>query len=233
MKSFRFLVLGIALAAAVLVIFFSRTALVRFFQNLRFSILGAADSNFSYESYQNLKTQNAILTENAANGNNPVPAIASGRYHYRPARVFSDYPFNNYASLIVDLGSDDGMKSGMPVLSADGVLLGKITEVKRTQSEVETIFDPNWKSAVTFGTGRFKALLTGGPAPYLDLIPKEASAVVGDSVLNLASDFPMNLLVGKILSWESGENNIWFKAKLAPPVRFENLGKVMVVVDFP
>lgn len=233
MKYFRLLISGIALAAIVLIIFFSRTAVVHFFQNLRLSFLGAADSDFSYESYQNLKIQNEVLIQNSANGKNTVPVISLGRYHYKSANVFSDYPFNNYASLAVDLGADDGIKVGMPVLSHEGVLLGKVKEVRRTQSEIETIFDPNWRSAVVFGANRSKAVLIGGPAPYLDLISKEASAAIGDPVFNLAGNFPLNLLVGKILSWESGENNIWSKAKLEPLAHFENLGKVLVVIDFP
>lgn len=233
MKSFRVLVLGMAFVAVVLTVFFARAPIAHFFQNLRVLISGAADPDFSYQSYENLKMQNNVLIGNYMDNKGATSVSTGERYHYKTARVFSDYPFNNYASVIVDAGSDDGLKVGMPVLASEGVLIGRVKEVKRTQSEVETIFDPSWRSAAAFGPERVKALLVGGPAPYLDLVPKETSSTVGDVVFSLGKDFPLNLNFGKILGWESGENGIWSRAKLEPSVHFENLEKVLVVLDFP
>jgi len=233
MKSFRLLILSVAFVAIVLIVFFSRTTLVHFFQNFRLAFSGASDPGFSYESYGNLKAQNEVLTQNLSGAENANPVASADRYRVKEARVFSDYPFNNYAAITIDIGSDDGIKAGMPVLSAPGVLLGKIKDVKRTESEVETIFDPAWRSAVAFGANREKALLTGGPAPYLDLIPKNVSSTTGDAVMNLASSFPMNSLIGKILDWEEGGNGVWAKAKVEPPISFEDLRKVLVILDFP
>ncbi len=233
MKSFRVLILGLAFAAVILTVFFSRSALAHFFQNLRLLISGAADPNFSYESYENLKMRNNVLAQNYSSGKNGESALDASRYRYKTADVFSDYPFNNYASLIIDAGSDDGLKIGMAVLAGEGVLLGKIKEVGRTQSEAATIFDPNWRSAAAFGPDRSKALLVGGPAPYLDLISKEATLTAGDLVFSIAKDFPLNLNLGKILNWEAGEGGIWSRARLEPPVHFENLKKVLVILDFP
>ncbi len=233
MKSFRVLILGVTFVVLVLIVFLARAPLAHFFQNLRMLTFGAADPEFSYENYENLKMQNSVMIQNYANGEKPTQTLSADRYHYKTANVFSDYPFNNYASLAIDLGTEDGIKADMPVLASDGVLLGKIKNVSRTQSEVATIFDPNWRSAVAFGPDRVKALLVGGPAPYLDLIPKETTTTPGDLVVNLAKDFPLDLDVGKTLDFEPGGNGIWSRAKLEPPVRFENLEKVMVVLDFP
>ncbi len=233
MKSFRVLILGIAFVAVVLIVFLSRAALAHFFQNFRILLSGAADPEFSYENYQNLKMQNNVLAQSYADGKEPVQIFSAGKYHYKIADVFSDYPFNNYASLTIDLGTENGIKTDMPVLASEGVLLGKVKNVSRTQSEISTIFDPNWRSAAAFGSDRVKALLVGGPAPYLDLIPKEATTTPGDSVFNLAKDFPLNLNLGKTLDFEPGGNGIWSRAKLEPPVRFENIQKVMVILDFP
>jgi len=233
MKSFRILILGIAFAAVVLVVFLSRAPLAHFFQNIRIMAFGAADPEFSYESYENLKMQKDVLAQNYAIGEDLNQVSSAGRYRSEAADVFSDYPFNNYASLTLDRGSEDGIKVGMPVLASDGVLLGEIKSVSRTQSEAETIFDPNWRSAAAFGPDRVKALLVGGPAPYLDLIPKDATTTPGDPVFNLAKDFPLDLNLGKVLDFEPGGNGIWSKAKVEPPVRFENLEKVMVILNFP
>ena len=157
----------------------------------------------------------------------------SGEYRYESAGVFSDYPFNNYGSLVINAGADNGLKTGMPVLAAEGILIGRIKEVKKTQSEVATIFDPNWRSATAFGPDRVKALLVGGPAPYLDLVPREAVVNINDAIFNLAKDFPLNLNIGKVMGRSDEENGIWSRVKLEPPVSFENLKKVLVITDFP
>jgi cell shape-determining protein MreC len=233
MKSFRVLVLGIAFTVAIIAVFLFREPITHFFRNARILVSGAADPEFSYENWESLKMQNNVLAQNLAGGKEPTRVLSPGGYDYRVAGVYSDYPFNNYASLAIDLGTEDGVKVGMPVLASEGVLLGKIKSADRTRSEVATIFDPNWRSAAAFGVDRVKALLVGGPAPYLDLIPKEAAMVPGDAVFNLAKEFPLNLNLGKVLERDSGDGGIWSRAKVEPPVRFENLEKVMVVLNFP
>lgn len=233
MKSFRLLILGVAFLVVALVVFLSRGALLHFFGNLRLTFFGAADPDFSYENYASLKAQREFLIRNCTPQGNADISLSSGRFSYKEARVFSDYPFNNYSAISIDLGTDDGIRVGMPVLASEGVLLWKIKDVKRTESEVETIFDPNWRSAVAFGAARFKALLVGGPAPYLDLVSKNASSTVDDPVFNLAADFPINLLVGRILEWEGGESDVWNRAKVEPPASFEDLKKVLVITNFP
>ena len=230
MKSFRILVLSAAFAGFILVVFLFRSPLAGFFRNIRISFFGAADREFTYENYENLKMRNNLLAQSCLAG---APVSEEGRYEYRSAGVFSDYPFNNYASISIDFGAEDGLKPGMPVLASAGVLIGKVKEVRRTQSEVETIFDPNWRSAVAFGPDKTKALLVGGPAPYLDLIPKGAAANPGDVIFNLAKEFPINFNLGKILSLNSDEKDVWLRAKFEPPAHFENLKKVLVITNFP
>ena len=231
MKSFRILVLGAVFAGLVGAIFLFRQPLVGFFRNIRVVVFGAADPEFNYENWQNLKIQNGLLAQISAGAKEETPL--SGEYRYKIAGVFSDYPFNNYGSIVINAGADDGLKIGMPVLAAEGILIGRIKEVKKNQSEAATIFDPNWRSAAAFGPDRVKALLVGGPAPYLDLVPKDAVVKMNDAVFNLAKDFPLNLNIGKVIGRSDGENGIWSRVKLEPPISFENLKKVLVITDFP
>ncbi len=149
------------------------------------------------------------------------------------ARVFSDYPWSNRASLIIALGSADGIKENFPVLAADGVLLGKIKSVKRTQSEVLTIFDPAWRSSVAIGDSRTNALLKGGVAPHLELIPQDAKIIAGDGVLNLSSDLPINYRFGEITELKKSPKDVWFSAEIKVPYKLENLEKVIVLKNFP
>ncbi|MCL4404015.1 hypothetical protein M1432_01585 [Patescibacteria group bacterium] len=61
MRSFRFLVLGLALAVALGLAFFGRGAIVGFFGQWGRSLGASADRNFTYENFKNLETENAGL----------------------------------------------------------------------------------------------------------------------------------------------------------------------------
>ncbi len=160
-------------------------------------------------------------------------SVDHARYRILEAQVYSRYPFNNYASVSINAGSDDGVKEGMPVLAASGVLFGKVKTVERTRSEVETLFDPSWRSTVFVGDARTKAVFVGASSPYLDLIPKDASTTVGDTIVNGSPDFPMNLLVGSVAGLQGGTNTLWLQAKVNPSFQFDTLDRVYVVLNYP
>lgn len=180
---------------------------------------------------QELSLENESLKQQLASFT--ITREKNGQYHYKIARVYSEYPFNDAASIIVDIGSDDGIKVGMPVMVKEGVLLGKVKNVKRTQSEIETIFSPEWKMSVNIGKGMIKAVLNGSPTPNIDLIPIDESVSFGDEVTNSVSDFPMGALLGTISEINKNANDAWKKSPLKIPYKIEFLNTVLIIVDFP
>jgi len=150
----------------------------------------------------------------------------------RMARIYSRYPFADRSVLFVNQGSDNGIGKGMPVLSAKGILLGKVIKVKKSFSEIQTIFDPAWRSSVGIGSQKTKALLIGGSIPILDLI--EPTAVVNneDSVINLSPDFPYGLAIGKLIDLQKPLAQPWFKAELEPLSDISVLKEVWVDFGF-
>lgn len=173
---------------------------------------------------ESLKQQLASLT---------VVREKKEQYHYKIARVYSEYPFNDAASIIIDIGLDEGMRVGMPVMVKEGILLGKIKNVKKTQSEVETIFSPEWKISVNIGKEMVKAVLNGGPTPRIDLIPIDEDVSFGDKVTNGVSDFPMGAFLGTVSEINKNANDAWKKSALKVPYKIEFLNTVLVIVDFP
>jgi len=117
---------------------------------------------------------------------------------YLTARIYSRYPFNDNQSLVVDVGSRDGVKIGWPVLAAENYLLGKIINVKTDISEVRTIFSPDWKSEVKIGEKNVKALLVGGRQPVLRFITADAEINIGDKVISVSPDLPLYLFIGEV-----------------------------------
>ncbi len=154
-------------------------------------------------------------------------------YHYKTAAVYSRYPSNDRSLVVISLGVEDGIAPGMPVMVREGVLFGKIKSVARTQSEVETIFSPQWKSSVNIGSAGAKAVLQGGAIPSLELISKEESIRDGENVSNIASEFPLGVLLGTLQSLGSSSNDVWQHGTLALPYEIQDVASVLVLVDFP
>ena len=155
------------------------------------------------------------------------------RYHYKIARIYSRYPFNDQSAVYIDLGSEDGIREGMPVFVTKGVLLGKVKKAHRTQAEVETIFSALWKTSVSAGRGGVKAVYLGGAVPRLDFVPKDAAISAGEGISSISPDLPLGTLLGKVLKVEKEAYEVWQKAEVEPLFYSESFSTVLVLVDFP
>ncbi len=154
---------------------------------------------------------------------------------YLTARVYSRYPFDDNQTLIINIGSKDGVKVGWPVLAAENYLLGKIISVKADISEVRTIFSPDWKSEVKIGQGNLpgiEAVLAGGRQPTLELIPADAKINLGDEVISASPALPLGLFVGKISEITPEPAASLQQAKLRTDYDPNKLGKVFIISGY-
>ncbi|OIO36064.1 MAG: hypothetical protein AUJ72_06205 [Candidatus Omnitrophica bacterium CG1_02_46_14] len=220
----------IVLVFLVWAFFFAREATMHTFNVLRMGAMDLFSASSTTDRIQILTLQVKDLEMELSRVT--ASSTVEGRYHYKIAAVYSEYPYNDGGTIIIDVGSVDGITAGMPVMASEGVLLGKVTSVRRTQSEVETIFSPRWKSSVGVGNERIKAVVEGGIVPTLNLISKEAELGSGENVINLSSDYPLYAFLGTAGNARAVPNDVWQKAELTAPYRFENLISVLVVTDF-
>lgn len=154
------------------------------------------------------------------------------KFHYLISGVYTRYPFSDRNLLVVNAGLKDGLNIGMPVLAAKGILLGQIKTIGRTKSEVLTIFDPRWRSAVVIGSSRIKALLKGGWPPKLELIPLDSGFKEGDEVFNVSPEFPLNLFLGKVKRVEKDQSGFWLSGELETNFKSEELAEVIIITNF-
>jgi rod shape-determining protein MreC len=154
---------------------------------------------------------------------------ADGRYLY--GKVFSLYPFNIKNRIYIALGSDNGVKSGQPVMFSKTVLLGQIADVSSNTSEVITIFNSNYSLPVKIGKKGIDGLLQGGVAPEIGLIDKTKQIAVGDEVFTAAKDMPYGLLVGSIKSVKEDPSVAFLKAQISLPYALSDITDVYVIKD--
>jgi len=142
-------------------------------------------------------------------------------------------PFLNY--IIINRGSDDGLKRGMPIVTQNG-LAGRIVQVTASGARVSLITDPVTRINVRIEPSRSAAVLTGSITGDITLeqIPQAADVNPGNLILTsgLGGNYPANIIIGQITSIKSRENDIFQSASVQSVTDFDDLNIVLVIINF-
>jgi len=142
-------------------------------------------------------------------------------------------PFLNY--IIINRGSDDGLKRGMPVVTQNG-LAGRIVQVTATGARVSLITDPVTRINVRIEPSRSAAVLSGSITGDITLeqIPQQAEVNPGNLILTsgLGGNYPQNIIIGQVTSVRNLENALFQSASVQPVTDFDDLAIVLVIKNF-
>jgi rod shape-determining protein MreC len=142
-------------------------------------------------------------------------------------------PFVKY--VIINRGSDDGLRRGMPVVTSQG-LVGRIAAVTSGAARVQLITDPDSSVNVRIEPGAAQGMLRGDLTGELSLemVPQSAGLKTGDLVLSsgLGGNYPNNILVGQVTNVVKKETDLFQEAGVQPIVDFSRLEIVLVIVNF-
>lgn len=142
-------------------------------------------------------------------------------------------PFLHY--VVIDAGSNDGVRPGMPVVTEQG-LVGRVEAVTAEAARVRLITDPASQVNVHLQRSDTDAILIGSITSELSLemIPQDANVQAGDLVLTsgLGGGFPPNLLVGQVLTVRKLDYELFQQAVIQPTVDFNRMQYVLVITNF-
>ncbi len=142
-------------------------------------------------------------------------------------------PFLHY--IIIDHGSDDGLRKGMPIVTNRG-LVGRIDAVTAVAARVQLISDPDSAVNIWLAESQTDAILTGSVTGdlFLDMISQENKLAVGEVLFTsgLGGNYPKDILVGEITNIRKRENDLFQIASVQPSVDFESLRAVLVITNF-
>ncbi|MFW6052503.1 MAG: rod shape-determining protein MreC [Desulfosalsimonas sp.] len=153
------------------------------------------------------------------------------------ARVVARDPSPWYRSVIIDKGSEDGLKKGCSVVVPDGVV-GQVTELSSGYAKVLLVIDRN--SAVdalvqrTRARGVVAGLSTGGECRF-DFTLRKQDVSVGDTVITSGLDgvHPKGLRIGRVSKIIRSNSGIFQEVEIMPYADFQKLEEVLVVLDSP
>lgn len=142
-------------------------------------------------------------------------------------------PFMQY--IIIDRGTNQGVRYGMPVVTQQG-LVGRVDAVIAGAARVKLITDSTSVVNIRLQSAELEAQLIGSLTGdvSLDMIPLDVFVEPGDVVLTsgLGGNFPPNVFVGQVLSTQRDENALFQTATVQPIVPFETISAVLVVTNF-
>jgi rod shape-determining protein MreC len=142
-------------------------------------------------------------------------------------------PFLHY--IIINRGSDDSLRRGMPVVSSQG-LVGRVSAVTAGGARVQLISDPDTAINVRIQPSGAEALLQGSITGDLtvDAIPQDANVQNGDLVLTsgLGGNYPPDILIGQLSGIRQRPVELFQSATVEPVVDFSLLEIVLVIVNF-
>ena len=142
-------------------------------------------------------------------------------------------PFLHY--VIINRGSDDGLRRGMPVVSSQG-LVGRVAAVTADGARVQLITDPDTAINVRIQPSGAEGLLQGSITGDLTIeaIAQDAKINNGDLVLTsgLGGNYPPDMLIGQISGVRQRPVELFQTASVEPVVDFSQLEIVLVIVNF-
>jgi len=162
-------------------------------------------------------------------------ARAYPEYEYVGASVIGRDPSPFLQYVIINRGSDDGLRRGMTVVTQQG-LVGRISRVTAASANVQLITDPTMSINVRLQPSRDRAVLSGTITGDLVLgfIPQAADVNPGDLVLTsgFGGNYPPNILIGQVTSIRSQDYDLFQSGSVQPVVDFEQLEIVLVITNF-
>jgi len=152
------------------------------------------------------------------------------------ANVVSFDPLSGSSVVLIDMGTNDGVREGMPVVRSGNVLVGKVVQTYAGFSRVGLISDPNTKVSVKTAGSDTSGVLSGSVGNLLlfDLIDKNASLNKGDLVVTSGLDgtYPKDLIVGWVEDIISNQEAIFKQAHLTPAYGNFSQTQVFVISNY-
>lgn len=154
-------------------------------------------------------------------------------YNFKIARVVGKANETGQV-LLIDLGRRDKLQKDNVVILPNNFLIGRVSEVFETMSQVTTLFNNDLSVAVKGQESKASGLLTGKTnILQVEIIDYKDQPQAEETFLTSGMNgaFPPNLLVGQVTEISTKPVAISKILTLEPFVEIEKIGKVLVILN--
>ncbi len=117
---------------------------------------------------------------------------------YGMARIIARPPRTHYDSVLIDRGSNDGVRAG-DWATSDGVLFGEVTSVSDATAVVQLYSSPGSERSVSVGEPQAIVTIRGvGGGSYEALLPEGVQTASGDFIYDEFTQLPLAIVYDRI-----------------------------------
>jgi len=156
-------------------------------------------------------------------------------YPLVPARIVSKYISNTQGNFIINVGSVNGIKPGMPVINDQG-LIGIARSVSEDFTLVRTLNNRELRFAVKNQRSRFDGIVEwNGSNLIIKNVPKTYDMEVGDRIItsDFSTKFPPSIPIGVVSGGTKNTSGIFNNITVSPFVDFVKIENVFVINFIP
>ena len=149
------------------------------------------------------------------------------------ARVIARSPDSWSSSVIIDKGKFSGIRRGMAVINAQG-LVGRVAESVDNSSKIFLANDPSQGISSIVQRSRQEGLVSGclGSNLIMRYLPEDAQITIGDIIITseLSQVYPKGLFVGKVVNIAKEFSGLSLYAVIKPAADLSSLEEVLVII---
>jgi len=143
------------------------------------------------------------------------------------------------STFTINRGKNDGIEAGMCAITANGELVGLVSEAGANYAEVKTVLDSSLEISATISASGYNGMVQGGYASGLagllrmNYLPSTAVIRNHDQVVTSGSTvYPRNLIVGHVVDAGYDDTGVAKYALLEPAVNVGSLEQVFIVTQY-
>ena len=143
------------------------------------------------------------------------------------------------STVTVSKGSNAGIGAGMCAITANGEVVGLVTEVGLNYAVIKTVLDSTLEISATIASSGYNGMVSGGYTDgrkdllWMDYLPSAAVIRNNDQVVTSGSTvYPRNLILGHIVDAGYDETGVAKYAVLDPAVDIGSLEQVFILTEY-
>ena len=143
------------------------------------------------------------------------------------------------STVTVNKGTEAGIQLDMCAITANGEVVGLVTEVGKNFAVVKTVLDSSLEISATIASSGYRGMVKGGYTDgrkdllYMDYLPSSAIIRNNDQVVTSGSTvYPRNLIMGHIVDAGFDETGVAKYAILEPAADLGRLEQLFILTDY-
>ena len=143
------------------------------------------------------------------------------------------------STFTINRGINSGIKEGMCAITANGELVGLVSQVGSNYAVVKSVLDSSLEISAPISSSGYNGMIKGGYTVNMpdklrmNYLPSNSTIHINDQVVTTGSTvYPRGLIVGKIIDAGFDDTGVAKYAIVEPAADIDALEQVFVITDF-